>query len=210
MTKITLVLMALTLAACEEAVAPVRQAAYEFQHNQTGLVFRWAPERLPVRYWVAPNAGIVAEFAQEGLGVWGHQFLYGEYRGIIVSDSTDADVLVRVAPGTPPAGTVNDDPPVIGACDGVTGFDLFDNTLTGPLRITVGWDVRYADQDVVNCLERVTVHEIGHTIGLFGHSTSEFDLMHPNPRVRAPSTEDRVTAEVLYGTPPTMYPAGDS
>jgi hypothetical protein len=30
--------------------------------------------------------------------------------------------------------------------------------------------------------------------------------MHPNPRVRAPSPEDRTTAEILYHTAPTITP----
>jgi hypothetical protein len=208
MRRIVLALVVLMLAACDEAAAPARQAAYAFDLYETGLVFRWEHDRLPVRYWVAPDAGLVADFAEEGLGVWGRQFLYGEYRGTIVSDPADADVLVYVMPATPPSGTPNNAPPAIGACDGVTSFDLTDDAVSGPFEITVGWDVRYSDQDVVNCLERVTVHEIGHTIGLFGHSGNELDLMHPNPRVRTPSPEDRVTAEVLYHTAPTVRPPG--
>jgi len=72
------------------------------------------------------------------------------------------------------------------------------------MRVT--WDARYPDADVVNCLERVTIHELGHTLGLFAHSTSELDLMHPNPRVRVPSPADRATAEILYHTAPTIGP----
>lgn len=201
------VTLLLAAAACENAASPGRQAGYDVDLQQTGLVFRWQGDRLPVRYWVAGDAGVVADFVRDGLRVWERQFLYGEYRGIIVTDSTRADVIVRVAPGTPPAGGVTETLPVIGACDGVTSFDLDDaDALVGPFQMRVTWDARYPDADVVNCLERVTIHELGHTLGLFAHSTSELDLMHPNPRVRVPSPVDRATVEILYHTAPTIGP----
>lgn len=209
-TDVVLAVALLAAVACDEAAAPARDAAYPFDLFETGLVFRWSPDRLPIRYWVSGDAGVVGDFVEEGLRVWEHQFLYGEFRAVVVDDSTQADVLVWVTPATPPAGTPNDDPPEIGACDGVTGFDLSDaDALTGPFEVRVGWDARYDASDVVNCLERVTIHEIGHTIGLFAHSANELDLMHPNPRVRAPSPDDRATAEVLYHTAPTITPPGD-
>ena len=205
--RLTLAMALVGAAACEDAAAPTRQATYPFDLFQTGLVFRWTPDHLPIRYWVAGDAGIVEGFVQEGLRGWERQFLYGEFRGVVVTDSTEADVLVRVTPAGPPAGTPNNNPPEIGACDGVTGFDLSDtDALLGPFEVRVGWDARYADSDVVNCLERVTIHEIGHTIGLFAHSSNELDLMYPNPRVRAPSADDRGTAEVLYHTAPNISP----
>lgn len=192
-------------AACDEAAAPGRQAGYDFDLLGTGLVFHWSSDRLPVRYWVAGDAGVVADFVQAGLQLWERQFLYGEFRGVVVADSALADVRVRVTPGTPPAGTSSADAPVIGACDGVTSFDLDDaDALQGPFEVRVGWDARYSDGDIVNCLERVTIHEVGHTLGLFAHSSSEMDLMNPTPRVRAPSPDDRATAEILYHTAPTI------
>lgn len=204
-SSLAAVLVVLAAGACDDAAAPGRQAGYDFDLLETGLVFRWNADRLPVRYWVAGDAGVVADFVREGLRVWERQFLYGEFRGIVITDSARADVIVRVTPGTPPGGTPTADPPVIGACDGVTSFDLDDrDALLGPFEVRVAWDDRYADSDVVSCLERVTIHEIGHTLGLFAHSSSELDLMHPNPRVRAPSPGDRATAEVLYHTAPTI------
>lgn len=208
-TDVVFAVALLGAAACDEAAAPAREATYPFDLFESGLVFHWSPDRLPIRYWVAGDAGAVGEFVEAGLRVWEEQFLYGEFRGVVVDDSTQADVLVWVTPATPPAGTPNDDPPELGACDGATAFELNEaDALTGPFEVRVAWDARYSDGAVVNCLERVTIHEIGHTIGLFGHSTNELDLMHPIPRVRAPSPYDRTTAEVLYHTAPTITPPG--
>jgi hypothetical protein len=201
---------AIALAACEGAVAPQRQAAYDFDLSGTGLVFHWTPDRLPVRYWVAPDAGVVRDFTTEGIRRWTQQFLYGEFRGVLVADSTAADVLVWVEPSAPPAGQPTDDPPVLGACEGVTSNDTTETgnppALEGPFTVIVTWDPRYPDVDVVNCLERVTTHEIGHTLGLFGHSPNAFDLMNGTPQVASPSPADRATVEVLYRTPPSVLP----
>jgi len=199
-------LAVVTLSGCETAAAPERRAAYDFDLQGTGQVFHWTADRLPVRYWISPDAGVVADFAREGIQRWSNQFLYGEFRGVVVEDSTQADVLVRVRPSTPPDGTPTNDPPELGACDGVTSNEVFDGRLTGPFRVQINWDVRYGDVDVVNCLERVAVHEIGHTIGIFGHSPNEFDLMNPTPRVGTPSDADRATVEVLYHTPSSVRP----
>jgi hypothetical protein len=197
-----------TVAACETAAAPQRQLAYPLEDPQSGLTFHWTADRLPVRYWVAGGAGQVQGFVRDGLLAWAATFLHGEFRGVVVADSAAADVFVFVEPGLPPPGGTTDDPPVLGACEGVTSYDLEldEDRLVGPFRVTVAWDTRYADVDIVNCLERVTIHEVGHTIGLFGHSANELDLMHGNPRVRTPSPADQATAEVLYHTRPNIVP----
>lgn len=194
--------------ACETAAAPERELAYPLEDPRSGLTFHWTPGDLPVRYWVSDDAGSVRDFVREGLRTWAGAFLHGEFRGVMVADSAEADVLVFVEPGTPPPGNPTDDPPLLGACGGVTGYDLEpdEDRLVRPFRVTVEWDSRYADGDVVNCLERVAIHEIGHTIGLFGHSSNELDLMHANPRVRSPSPADQASAEVLYHTAPTITP----
>lgn len=198
------------VAGCETAAAPERQPAYPLEDPQNGLIFRWTPGDLPIRYWVAEDAGQVHGFVRDGLRIWAETFLHGEFRAAVVADSADADVLVFVAPGPPPPGIPTNEPPVLGACEGRTGYDLEpdEDRLVRPFRVTVEWDARYADGDIVNCLERVTIHELGHTIGLFGHSADDLDLMHGNPRVRTPSSADRATAEVLYHTTPSIAPPG--
>jgi len=198
--------LALATAACGTATAPDRHQAYPFADPSTGLIYHWVPGELPVRYWVAPDAGQVRGFVESGVEAWSNQFLYGEFRGILVEDSTDADVIVRVTPATPPAGPPTDAPAVIGACRGVTTYELDQGgeQLAGPFHVTVDWDVRFADADVINCLERLTIHEIGHTLGIFSHSSNERDLMFTAPQVRTPSDDDRQTVELLYHTSRTI------
>jgi predicted Zn-dependent protease len=195
----------LVIAACGEAVAPDRADTYPLDDLAPGLLFHWPPHRLPVRYWVAPEAGPVAGYVATSLATWQNQFLYGEFAGTLVTDSSRADVIVFVAGQTPPDVPLTSDTPVT-ACEGSTGFDPPDaeGRFPGPFVVTLRWDFRYEDTDVANCLARVALHEVGHSLGIFNHSDEPLDLMHANPTVTAPSVRDRATIEMLYHTPVTV------
>ena len=197
----------LGLAGCEGLTPPDRGIGYEYRHS-TGIVFHWPADRLPVRYWIAPNSGDAARWITAGIVTWRGQLLYGEFDGILVSDSASADVIVVVEPGPPPDGIVNDLPPEPNACRGVTSFDVTPDftQMTGALVIELRWDSRFATDDIVNCLYRVAIHEVGHTLGIFAHSSVTGDLMAPVPIVRDPTLNDRQTVERLYHTPPDVRP----
>ncbi|HEV8305619.1 MAG TPA: hypothetical protein VGQ25_11690 [Gemmatimonadales bacterium] len=189
--------------ACGDLTPPGRTPRYTF--DQAGAVFRWPVERLPVRYF-ADTAGAMAALVQEGLRAWERQFLYGEFRGVLVADSGSADVIVRWADSVPP-----DVPPdtagAVGACGGITSF-LVDstNTMTGPMRVEVSVSTGYTLAQVAACLPRVATHEVGHTLGILTHSPAVTDLMFGSPRVQTPTGRDRATVEVLYHTTPTIGP----
>lgn len=200
---------ALVLLACEGLTRPDRTPGYTFD-DFVGLHFHWPAERLPVRYWIAPSAGNVPDYVRAGIAVWRGQFLYGEFDGAVVPDSIGADVIVRVLPPNPPTLAVSATPPEIGACEGVTSFDTTSavggTRLQGPMEVEVRWDSRYAPADIVNCLYRVTLHELGHTLGIFSHSLDSLDLMNGIPRVADPSLNDRMTVQRVYHTPADLHP----
>jgi predicted Zn-dependent protease len=201
------VALVLAAAGCDVATAPPRETIYAFDLQASGLVFHWPVSRLPVRYWVNPAAGPVARYAETGLRVWESQFLYGEFTGVLVTDSSRADVLITVEGPTPPDVPLTDAAPV-DACGGDTHNDYSTDTFTllGPFRVTITWGQQYNETDVANCLLRVTTHEIGHTLGLLAHSPGPLDLMNALPLVAVPSPDDRATVVTLYHTTPSLAP----
>lgn len=177
-----------------------------------GVTFHWPRNRLPVRYWVAANAGVVKGDLADGLRAWEAQFLYGEFRGVVVADSASADVVVMLPDSTTPPNVPRTSDPPADVCGGETANTIHS---TGPgtyaldqaYQIKLTWDRRAAPADIVNCLHRVVMHEIGHSLGILQHSEDPNDLMAPLPIVDAPSARDRATAVILYHTPANVAPA---
>lgn len=197
-------LLALTLiAACAEPTIPGR-VSYGFDDGFGG-VFRWPAGSLPVRFYL-DDRGPMRTLISEGLAAWEAQFLYGEWRGALEPDSNNAHVIVRWGGPVPP-----DVPPDTGApafaCTGVTQivFDSASNAVERPMRVSVNELAgTFTPEQRVACYARVLAHELGHTLGLLQHSAQSTDLMAAQPTVRAPSARDRMTAEVLYHTAPTI------
>jgi matrixin len=191
------------LAACGEPTVPTRADIYTF--NSGSDVFHWPADRLPVRFYAQP-VGNLAFLVQRGIDIWAGEFLYGEFTGTLVGDSTAADVLVEAdsAPNVPP-----DQGPWVYACGGVTTLPPTDSTshLTGPLHVHLTVLAGYPVAQVAACLRRTAIHELGHSLGLLQHSTDTTDIMYGPPEVALPSERDHRTVEVLYHTPATILPA---
>lgn len=203
------VLAVTTLAwvACGEPTAPLRQATYAF--DLAGDVFRWPSYRLPVRFF-ADTRGNMRSLVDRAVHIWEGQFLYGEFSAVLVDDSTAADVIVIWSDSIPPDAPPDTGAPVL-ACDGVTTFTF--DTLTGTSlarAVTTGIGVRlgptYTASQVEACVRRITVHEIGHALGLLNHSPYTGDIMWTNDSASFPSASDRRTIEILYHTNPTIGP----
>ena len=202
---VSAVVTLIAVAGCE-VTAPNRSDFYAFQLQPENLVFSWPADRLPVTYF-AQSIGALPDYVNRALGLWESQFLYGEFEGALTSDSAAADVRVTIEGGAPPPAALNSDAPVI-ACDGSTSAFLgTGNQLAGPILIHVRWFAGFQPADIANCLARVTAHEIGHSLGLFQHSTRTTDLMFGVPGAREPSVRDRSSVEVLYHTQSTLKPA---
>jgi predicted Zn-dependent protease len=208
-------LLAVAAAACNDPAIPDRAGVYAFADTSiigvdtTIYLFHWPATRLPVRFWADPRSNmrfLVARAVQ----IWEDQFLYGEFRGTLVADSTTADVIVTWPDSVPP-----DVPPDTAAapnsCGGVTSF-AYDTALLGPVHVelTVFAFGAATPGQVQSCLRRVAIHEIGHALGLGfpsnRHSSFDEDIMFGSPIVNYPSRFDRRTVEVLYHSTPTVGP----
>jgi hypothetical protein len=190
-------------ASCSEITTPSRTPRY-LSDVGTG-VFHWPADRVPVRYY-ATTQGTMTALVRKGLRAWEGAFLYGEFTGVLVGDSNNADVIVvwrdSVPPDVPP-----DTAGAVGACDGRTTF-LIDSTdtISEPIRTVLYPLTGYTLAQVAACMPRAVAHELGHTLGIFTHSPASGDLMFAPPRVDSPSARDRATVEVLYHSTPTIGP----
>lgn len=201
-------MVVLALSACDGPGAPNRPSPYEFRLDPPDdFVFHWEPEHLPVRYYVA-GGGALSEYTATGLATWERQFLYGEFRGVLAGDSTDADVIVRWQIGPPPEAPLTNDPPLT-SCQGVTRLPNLTDApaFQDKLRVEIAWFAGETPTDIANCAARVVTHELGHTLGIFRHSLEPTDLMSPDPVVGTPSSRDRATVEYLYHLPTQVRPA---
>lgn len=173
------------------------------------LDFAWPGSSLPVKIWVQDTVTLRADMAA-AVTAWQNVLVYGEFTATFVSDSTEADVIVRgnrpppapVAPGARRLSIASTIPPVA-ACEG--GTDIFvsapDHTkLWTPIRVYVIPKFPLSDPATAPCLARVSIHELGHALGLFRHSPDPLDIMasFPDTSVHVPSEGDATTILTLY------------
>ena len=200
------------LVACADIAEPSRGNAYEWRRIVTTasgvdtLSFHWGGADLPVRFWAEDSLNVPA-LVQQGIERWEAVFLYGEFSGTLVSDSTAADVIVRV--GIAPKGGFSITRlarALAPECQGATDIELSaaGDQILRPIRIYV--DPRFApgSPGIEECMALTTTHEIGHALGIFTHSPDPADLMYADPVASTISRRDRSTAELAYHTTPTL------
>ena len=200
----------LIVVACTTPEAPSHTDAYPFDSNGNGMgnVFHWPADRLPVRFWVDPR-GNMNDLVQNAIDVWQDQLIYGEFTGVIVSDSAHADVQFTWA-GTVPATVPPDPGPPALACGGLTQNDSIgatDQRIHGALHSNISVLAgSFTPGQIEACVRRTVIHEMGHTLGILDHSMDSTDIMYITPLVPVPSAADRTTIQVLYHTTPTILP----
>jgi len=178
--------------------------------GDTTLVFHWPASRMPVRTYAEPTGATPANVAA-GLQIWANAFHCHELSFLPVTDSTQADVIVRPVAALPPqpARAVSLRADSVGICTGRTD-GVFDSTLTltGPVRSYIAPMGGVTDSvALAGCFRMTTTHELGHAIGILGHSPDPGDIMYTTPKRSDLSPNDRYTAQKLYHTTATIRPA---
>jgi len=196
----------LALAACSD-INPPPDHTPAYGYDLSGDIFHWPASRLPVRYF-ADTRGPMRSYVQRAIGLWEDQFLYGEFRGTLVSDSAQADVIVVWADSVP-ADVPPDNGTPVKACGGSTvlTFDGTGTALAGPIRTSLTvLIVGATPAQLAACMQRTVVHELGHTLGLWQEASDSLVIMNFTPWVPVPSDKDRRTVEYLYHVTPTIAP----
>jgi predicted Zn-dependent protease len=210
-------LAALAAIGCSDLLYPDRSLRYDWRlivpFDSAGpradtLSFHWPRSSLPVRIWVEDQYDMPAR-VQEGIARWRTAFLYGEWDAVVVSDSTTADVLLRtiVAPptGFPTAGRLETQFP---GCEGATDLDTAATRfqLAVPFRLYVYPKFDPTQVDLTQCFRITATHELGHSLGLFQHSSDSTDVMFGLPVLDGLSLRDVTTAVNAYHYPAALVP----
>lgn len=195
---------------CADQNAPADRCAYTFRHPD-GWVFNWPADRQPVQVWV-PFGGTTARFTQQGIDLWTSALLYNELSAMLVADSSDADIIVRRLadqvgdPSSPPCTGVSEGTFLLAGDTVIAGDTIGPLTLLEPIHTFVWGRIGESSPTILDCLEIVVAHELGHAFGILAHSTDTEDLMTTSPRRLRLTERDRTTIEMLYHTPPSIKP----
>ena len=196
---------------CGDIASPSRSSAYEWRHimpTVTGVdtvSFHWPRSRLPVRIWAEETLNLPTH-VQYGIDQWESAFLYGEFRGVVVSDSNVADVIVMGRPASKGRISATRLDALAPQCAGATdiipppGVDEIEY----PVRVFVYPRLDPSSPGFDECIALTTTHELGHAIGILAHSPDPADIMYAEPVVTTLSRRDQITAELAYHIEPTL------
>jgi len=206
---------ALVLSACQNDGGPGQcyesgATSYPFiMPGDSTAWFHWLGPDYPIRVYAEPVGATVAN-TDTAITLWLAAFRCGELHLVSWSDSASADIVVRNPAFTPPIPrlyhTVAADS--VTACGGRTDINAWDaeGVFPRPIRSYV-WPLGGDAAATAACYRFVTLHELGHALGLFSHSPDSMDIMYRRPRRREVSNNDRYTIQVLYSYTPSLRAA---
>jgi hypothetical protein len=208
--------MMLAAGACETPTATRPDAAYNPTTLTNGLLYRWESGKT-IRVWIVPSAPLapfdLGVATRSGMVEWNTVPQFGEFTFASAERIEDADLIVydREQPAPTEVGACTFDP------RSSAGYTYFCPDGGEPLRaerLPLTSDPSYSVSLVIRVdfgrvtsqagLNAVVAHELGHAIGVGGHSDQPLDLMFGLPTVLTPSVRDGATLRFLLGQPPDL------
>lgn len=200
-------MLAALASGCTDASAPrLADPAYDPTQLSGGIVYRW-PTGTTIAVYVDPTAvpaGVdLAGATSAGMSAWKSALGGSEFAFRTAASPADADVIVHVSAAPRLVGLAGcAEPPTFAG--GVTFFcPARDSALTLPLaganpgRVKLDIAVNPAATSAVNTLRALVTHELGHAVGIGGHSPDASDVMYGAPAVHTPSRRDIATLQWL-------------
>jgi predicted Zn-dependent protease len=153
----------------------------------------------------AVGAGVdLAGATIAGTAAWKAALGGSQFAFRTAASAADADVIVHVSAAPRLVGLAGcAEPPSFAG--GVTFFcPARDSALTLPLlagpgtgRVKLDIAINPAATNAVNTLRALVTHELGHAVGIGGHSPDALDVMFAQPSVSVPSSRDVSTLRWL-------------
>jgi predicted Zn-dependent protease len=200
------------LAACTDIISPPRVERYEYRKfvlDGSGepfpMSFHWPREALPIKVWVAADDPLRPAVLR-ALPLWENALLYGEVRFALAENASGADIVVRNERVPENLFGTSRLSSRIDGCRGETEFsaDIDRGTLTPPFVIWVWTTSGETNPNLPACYDITVLHELGHALGLFAHSTFPNDVMAVDPINNQLTERDRATLEAAYHLPATL------
>ncbi|QJR34603.1 hypothetical protein [Gemmatimonas groenlandica] len=199
--------IALLAAACDNPTAVRPDFAYDPTELTGGLLYRWTTGA-KVRVFVEPipaSSVSVALATQRAVVAWNAVPQVREFTLEVVTNRDVADVIVYDRSLAQPV--------VTGSCpfnpSGAAGYTYFcavngraerlrpiaSSVLSAAIVIRVDMSTTATQAS----LDALVAHEMGHAVGIGGHSPQTTDVMYTRPTVSAPTDRDRNTLRNLLG-----------
>lgn len=207
-TRLSILALVVAAAACTDAAAPrVDPPAYDPTQLSGGIVYRW-PTGKTIAVFVDPTAvgaGVdLAGATAAGMAAWKAALGGSQFAFRAAATAADADVIVHASAAPRLVGLAGcAEPPTFAG--GVTFFcPARDSALTLPLlagpgtgRVKIDIAINPSATNATNTLGALVTHELGHAVGIGGHSTNALDVMFAQPAVSVPSSRDIATLRWL-------------
>lgn len=180
-----------------------------------GGAYRWTPDHMPLRVYIADGSGVSAyrpqfkQLMREAFNSW-MQAAAGKLSWVEVSDPRQADIItnwsdsISIRNGQLEAGRTT----AVTQTDRLTGER---SLVAAEVKILTRIGAKVFSDDEIR---KTTLHEVGHALGLQGHSHLSSDIMYASlSRNQVPFLQDRdaATISLLYaGYPPAGAAGGGS